>query len=353
MSANPIDNYTVPVDANGVLNTLVKQPYDNTPTEDMGGLRYCEKFKGPYAKTKEVLSYIKVGDQIATIHNVLDFNIGLSEQITYPACPSRNGFSRRWTATSIRVEECDAGAHCYLYIDYSDGIDDSSEDMQADPWQDTWQLTWQAYSVDPFAFCSNGPNQALACSPSFEKDPSASAPGPSWNSTAMRVHIDKYLNSLSDNKTVSGKTYYYYAPDPTMPDSRYFLNDVEASVMKKKQLGRSATYHYPILTHITVKSGGATSSTTPGFPDVVGADLDHIVSLPSGCPYNFPANTWTWVKIGDDMTETKTRSEQRVTFVRRQQYLGSKAVDVNFYGNGTFSHTEAGILSGRWEIEGL
>lgn len=32
-------------------------------------------------------------------------------------------------------------------------------------------------------------------------------------------------------------------------DSRYFLNDVETAVMKKKALGRSATYHYPIITH--------------------------------------------------------------------------------------------------------
>lgn len=65
----------------------------------------------------------------------------------------------------------------------------------------------------------------------------------------MRVHIDKYLNSLADSKKVDNKTYYYYTPDPTVPDVRYFLNDTETEVMKKKQLGRSATYHYPIVTH--------------------------------------------------------------------------------------------------------
>lgn len=59
------------------------------------------------------------------------------------------------------------------------------------------------------------------------------------------------------------------------------------------------------------------------------------------------------MKIGDDMQETKTRSKQRVTFVRREMYAGFTDVDVNFYGNGAFDHTEAGILSGRWEIEGL
>lgn len=28
-------------------------------------------------------------------------------------------------------------------------------------------------------------------------------------------------------------------------------------------------------------------------------------------------------------------------------------VDMNFYGNIPFSHTEDGILSGRWEVESL
>lgn len=103
---------------------------------------------------------------------------------------------------------------------------------------------------------------------------------------------------MPESKTVDGKTYYYYTPDPTQIDSRYFLNDVEAALMKKKQLGRSATYHYPILTHTTVKRGGVDVSYT----DELGGNLDHIVSLPSSCPYKFPANAWTWVKIGDDMT---------------------------------------------------
>lgn len=34
MTINPIPDYTVNVDADGVLAQLVKQPYDNTPTED-------------------------------------------------------------------------------------------------------------------------------------------------------------------------------------------------------------------------------------------------------------------------------------------------------------------------------
>lgn len=75
------------------------------------------------------------------------------------------------------------------------------------------------------------------------------------------------------------------------------MNDVEVALMKKKQLGRSATYHYPILTHTKVKRGEVDAAYDEG----IGEDLDHIVELPDSCPYTFPQNTWTWVKIGDDM----------------------------------------------------
>lgn len=350
MTANPIPDYTVNVDENGVLAQLVKQPYDNSPSEDRSGCSYSEKFKGPYETTKEVLSLIKIGDTITQVHTTLSSNIGLTEQISYPACPARPGLSAAvWRVTGIRVEECEAGAHCNLYLDYSNFLESQGESLTNDPWQDVWTLQWQSYSVDPYNFASNEPNQPYPCSPSFDTDPENAKPPQSWNSSAMRAHIDQYLNTLPESKTVDGKTYYYYTPDPTQIDSRYFLNDVEAALMKKKQLGRSATYHYPILTHITVKRGGVDVSYT----DELGGNLDHIVSLPSSCPYKFPANAWTWVKIGDDMTQQKVRAANQTVYTRREMFAGFTAVDENFYGNGTFAHTEEGILSGRWELEKL
>lgn len=133
-------------------------------------------------------------------------------------------------------------------------------------------------------------------------------------------------------------------------DSRYFLNDVETAVMKKKTLGRSATYHYPIITHQTVKKGEVTLS----YDETLGGNIDHVIDELSGCPYQFPDNKWTWVKIGDDMSQTKVKSPKPITiFTRRETFAGFTDVDMNFYGNGQFAHTEAGILSGRWEIEKL
>lgn len=106
-----------------------------------------------------------------------------------------------------------------------------------------------------------------------------------------------------------------------------------------------------MITHQTVKRGKVVSAD---YTDEVGNKIDYVAEL-SGCPYSFPAGTWTFVKTGDDMTQVKTRDG--VVFTRRQIYSGFKGVDKNFYGeylNGTsFVHNRDNIISGRWEIEGL
>lgn len=87
------------------------------------------------------------------------------------------------------------------------------------------------------------------------------------------------------------------------------------------------------------------------YGETVGGNIDHTLSSLPGCPYTFPSNTWKWVKIGDDMTQAKVKSPKPTTiFTRRETFAGFTDVDINFYGNGQFAHTEAGILSGRWEI---
>ena len=64
---NPIQTgSTAPVDSNGVLNCIVQQPVENTPSEVRTGtststLKYVEKFKGPYNKLKDILRYVKMG----------------------------------------------------------------------------------------------------------------------------------------------------------------------------------------------------------------------------------------------------------------------------------------------------
>ena len=56
-----------------------------------------------------------------------------------------------------------------------------------------------------------------------------------------------------------------------------------------------------------------------------------ITSLPDGCPYTFQDKDWVWLKVADNVTETRTKTE--TTFTRRQVYKGMKKPDINFYGN--------------------
>lgn len=197
------------------------------------------------------------------------------------------------------------------------------------------------------------------CSPSFDTDPIAALPpADHWTRTGSRAHIDKYLNGIGESKAVQGEKYYYYAPDAGATDYRLFLNGAEGAVLQKKLLGRSATYHYPVLVHQTVKRGSVLSAEYSGE---VGGKIDFVVlsSDLSACPYKFPTEggkpVWTFVKIGDDMNQVKTRAG--VTFSRRQTYAGFKGVDKNFYGDWlnhtSFVHNKNNILSGRWELEKL
>lgn len=48
---------------------------------------------------------------------------------------------------------------------------------------------------------------------------------------------------------MQNERYYYYAPDAGALDYRLFLNGAEGAVLQKKMLNRSATYHYPVITH--------------------------------------------------------------------------------------------------------
>ena len=58
------------------------------------------------------------------------------------------------------------------------------------------------------------------------------------------------------------------------------------------------------------------------------------------------ADSWTWLKIGDDMQQTRT--ETTVTFTRTERWAGYNDVDENYYSKNTFAHTEFGITTGRW-----
>ena len=143
MAINPIPSgRTAPVDANGVLSKLIKQPYDNQPTEDESGLHLQEAWKGPYDKIRLVLSHISTGMSQSDIRSTLNSYVGVSEEFATPTCPTRQGTSYTWICKSIRAEELEAGAHGMLYITYDGKAGSDSTALQDDPYQDIWSMSW-------------------------------------------------------------------------------------------------------------------------------------------------------------------------------------------------------------------
>lgn len=339
---------TVTINKTGVLNCLVKQTIDNTPSENENGIVYCEKFKGSYLLVKECLSHISVGMTLTAAHTALIYCGGLHVMIDMPVCPVRNGINGVWRIDGIRVEELEAGDHAFLYLDtYADyyNLDDGTDD----PSQDVWSITWQSYTVDPYSFCSNTPHEDYIVSPSWDTTPyDPQLP----YEPAMRSKIDECLRNSPKPVTFQGKSYYMYTPDPAEPDVRRWINNAEKAILEKKMLNRSAIYHYPVVTHQTVRHGSANYTT---YASTVGDQIDHVLSssLSSvGCPYKFPS-VWKFVKTGDELHQVKVKSTGEISYTRQEQWSGFTDVDINFYGNGTYQPTEDGILSGRWPIAGM
>ena len=58
-----------------------------------------------------------------------------------------------------------------------------------------------------------------------------------------------------------------------------------------------------------------------------------------------------FIKIGDNMQQVRDEAKNLTTFTRQETFMGlpEDSIDKNYYGNGKFSHDEAGITNGRWK----
>ena len=327
------------VQNNGVLTKFIKQTVDNTPCEMSNGeINYREKWKGPYSRGKSILSSVKIGDTIDTAHTALG---GSVEEFSAPTCPTRNNTAGVWKVKETRVEQIEAGDHCNVYFTfYADFASTEVQTLTEDVEKNVWSVSWQAYSVSPWDFCKNGGGNAAPWSPSYDNSP----PTPNWSKTADRAAIQAALNQSPEFKD----NFIVYTPDKNVPDCKMYLDAANTAIQKKVGLDRNAVYHYPIITHQTVHKGGF-SANYKGTA-TLGQDIDHVSTLPTGCPYDFDS-TWIWIKTGDNMTQQRDEAKQMTIFTHQETFMGvlQDSYDKNYYGNGTFSHTEEGITNGRWQ----
>ena len=116
MAATNLSVYgPAPVDKDGVLAAFVQQPVANTPSEiSKFRIVYTEKWKGPYETGKEILSKVKIGEDLTAFHTALGNTVS---RFTTPASPVREKLSSYWQIAAIKVDEHTAGAHCFITVD--------------------------------------------------------------------------------------------------------------------------------------------------------------------------------------------------------------------------------------------
>ena len=327
------------VQNNGVLTKFIKQTVDNTPCEMSNGeINYREKWKGPYERGKSILSSVKVGDDLSAAHTALGQSV---EEFSAPNCPTRNKTAGTWKVKEIRVEQIEAGDHCYVYFTfYADFASTEVQTLTEVVDKNVWSIQWQSYSVSPWDFCKNGGGNAAPWSPSYEESP----PTADWSKTADRAAIQAAMNQSPEFKG----NFIVYTPDKNVPDCKMYLDAAHTAIQKKVGLDRNAIYHYPIITHQTVHRGGFNANYSG--QGALGEDIDHVQSLGDDCPYSIGSD-WVFIKIGDNMQQVRDESKNLTTFTRQETFMGvlKDSYDKNYYGNGTFSHDEAGITNGRWK----
>ena len=160
-------------------------------------------------------------------------------------------------------------------------------DGEFDPYADTWNLRWESYTVKPAAFCSNKQHSDYSIT-----DASVTEDAP-LTGYASREHIDMFVNG--NDKGVS-KGHRWYRDDQ---GQAWYMNDAENLIVNKMLEDKSALWHYPVLTHTTVKNYNnsnisAVLSNAVSYSETLGEQIDYIVggssspaAAPSGCPYTF------------------------------------------------------------------
>lgn len=330
---------TASVDLNGVLAECIVQPASNSPqyTNDK---QTCEiRIKGPYDQLKDVNNIVmqKLSDAVELLP------VSTSQNFDFPTPP----LSSDWWVTGTSIEQLEAGDHCILTLTCDTrpyNYDPSGADGAFDPYQDTWNLRWESYTVKPAGFCENSPHEDRTLT-------SMTGPEP-LSGTASRQHINYFIEAGKDKAGYSNQIQHYWY---RTQDGDFVLNNAEELVLQKVLQDRSALYHYPVLTHTTVKNFTSNLSnilsSNVRYTDTLGEDIDHLVDgVPNGCPYSFPESqsgeSWQWIKTGDDLQHVKTK--ERISFQRTETFMGVISADINFYGNVPFDHSN--LSACRWKI---
>lgn len=338
--SNHPESQTAATLSTGVLSEWIVQPSDTSPYYDSDGkMQFTFVAIGPYLYGKDYNEWC--GKPLNTV--LANESKSFSENFQPPTPPGNGDYV--WVVKSTRVEQHEAGDHCTLRVDceaeLTSQITPGQDGWLDDPMQDSWSVRWQAYTMSPYAFCSNQLHVDPPCPQTTD---------PTLSGYAMREHVMKFLDDRTA-KIENGHRAYNDGGNQYR-----FLNDAEALVCDKVVKNVNALYHYPVLVHQTVTSKqlsavSAVVNEHTKFLHKVGVSVDYTVTSAdaelSDCPFTFPS-AYVFVKQGDDVTKQKTTNPPSVRFVRVQTYQGMLQPDRNYYGHEEFNHDQ--LSSCRWKV---
>lgn len=326
--------------SSNILNCFVSQSSETSVETDNSNVRHLtESFKGPYSLGRTV-NFVTGQDTPTSVR--IKLNTTRTVQQEYATPTNRPGL--QWILETVKIDEWNKGGdHCVITCKFREGTPTSIEPGEAytvKNLQQTWNMTWQSYSMPVSEYCANETKTSLYLNPN--EDGTLNLPE-SIEGTAYWPRIERYLNSKDDQ--LEG-LYAYKDGDLVTA-----LTDHDKLVLEKYILGRQPTFHYPVLTWTLGQSYLPTSADTSSYLSVqynleVGDNIDHEMKfedLSGVCPLKFPLSVWHWIKVGDNVEQTKNNKEN--TFKHTIQLMGVKDFDVNFYGEPDLENPE----KGRWE----
>ena len=334
---------TIGTQTQGSLDCAVLQNLEDYGTYTRSSRTYVERWKAPTSQCINAADGVKIFDADFTPGSVrpdVSKNAKFVGRFGPPALPDK----QVWVVDSVRVQQQPAGDHSIVEVSYAAASDGGSEGGSIDTAADLWNVEWRETSMDVLAYCKNTGEapEWVDFIPGVKNDPAMES---GQADTAEATYIRECMNRTNlTQKYCSGSLDTW-----VRGASIYRLNQHCKDIMAYKQAGMNPHFHYPVVTHQTRMSFPKPEKqegkpvTTASYPDLLGENLDCVVDLPEGCPYEFAAvgegenkqTLWKFLKTGDKMEQHNDSG--RNYFTRTETWTGARHWNGNFYKGGDSS----------------
>lgn len=290
-----------------ILDNLIQQSGNdvgNSTTQNL--VSFTEVYKGPWTTIKDLPT---VGGFLVGVKRQNVMSGSWDSKFAAPAAP----YGRSWFLSQITTNQLEAGDHGEVRLTWDlnftdiDVPDPDSPDLSTVT--TNWECSWNAESKSILAYCSSGSLQTEA------------------HNKAYAGNIKMWAEE--ENAQLKAKNSFQF------DGKEYKLNDIELSIGQLYVKDVNPVFHNPIITKVTTQNVNQLSSI-----NVKGIDK---ISDPRS-PFTFDQNTWTFIKLGNDVQYeikryySKTLSAEQIyyTLTTKEYWAGHKNPRTEFYGKNAW-----------------